>query len=422
MYAYFFSALLLLVCQAFWMPIVIGQNLVQTEKQAADDIAKQLKDQLLSQNVKDVKVRNVRGGRTTDAMLTTLLKEAFKPNFRLGPGGVDIVCRVEPLRGSVESSEVIAGYRLRAEAKDLTGERFFNPVFVEVMNDIDGAVKAGPHGIERAQPPKKLGGPFQHLPREPNVEKLISFNKIFPHPQSPYAAEILVMSGGRLESREPKLENGALTVVLNQREQYVVRVYNNSAYEAFVSLSIDGVNRYALSRNEKDKRNVDLIPPGGFRDLKGYFLSEQEASSFLVGSYEESVATRLLGEAPDIGVISLAIGVSYPKGSTIPNEETESVQVTQTVVTTRTETKSNSYEVTLPDGSVETRERTYSVLVPVMEQREATYTIPAQTNASGAVGNVVGTTEGPKVKDPLKVQPRTLGKVRAIIKVRYHAE
>ncbi len=410
----------------------------KSEIQAIDAMSVQLAQQLQSAQISTIFVRHFRGPGTNELQITNLLSQSLESSFSVGPGGAEIEGRVRPLPGAGDGPS--SGYRITVSVQtpndlDLPG------VSVDVMNDIEANIKLQESGAVRPQPPKQPGAALEPLRvQKPPIGELIVGNRIYATPGSPYSIEILVQDQyGEFQPRRPFTEHGAIVINLEKGEIYKVRVYNESIYESFANLNIDGLGRFALSHDPRQRRNIDLIKERDSRDFVGYYITTQQAASFMVGSYEDSVAKRVLGDAPDIGTISVAFGCTW-EGNNVPAFERETKQVEKVITETinvpvqvlvpRTvfeqvevpvevpakgpvqKTKGFDSEP-VPKTRTETRQRTVMEQKTVMRQEQRTHSV--------VENQVVGTTDGPAVTDNVRTVSRKFGLTRAVIKVRYFA-
>lgn len=190
-----------------------------------------------------------------------------------------------------------------------------------------------------------------------------TFNEfeIRPSPESEYGVTVLVERGpGQYVPVKPIRDGKLIKVPLQKGMIYAVRVHNHTNFEAAASVHIDGLCRYAMADDPAYKDGLDLIPPQSHRDIIGYYRDGQTVDSFQIGEYSESAAARLLPSTPDIGLICVTFAACWEGNNVPPNE---------------------------PDG-------TKGIDPP-------------------------GTKPGPKRTDPTLTVQRNVGKLRAIVKVRY---
>ena len=419
----------------------------KTEEAAMQEVGRQISSQLQNNRVETVFVRHFRGPGTNELQLTNLLIQSLDKTFQIGPGGVEVEGRIRQLQGSGDGPP--SGYRISVDLEGPDDSITYPGSSVDVTSEIDGHLKLKETEATRPQPPEVAGEPFEDIStQKPKVKQLIKGTRIYPHPSSPYSMELLIKdAAGEFNPRKPFVQDGVLVVNLERGETYKVRVYNDSIFESFAKLNIDGLSRFALSFDTKKRRNIDLVKKHASRDFVGYFLDGKNASSFVVGEYEESVAKRILGDAPDVGTISVAFGCTYTgpvpeyekETKTVVRQETTTVMVPQIVQVPRviTETvpapnqpapfsdnrttsnrsfgnsgNSGGQHATSGGGTVQ-RQRTVYEQKTVMVPRQQTRMISEQ--------QVVGTTEGPAVNDNVHTVSRKFGLTRAVVKLRYFA-
>lgn len=228
---------------------------------------------------------------------------------------------------------------------------------IDIENPDQGHVAVSETG-ELAAPPTKPNGsvPSELPPAFDNFE-------IKPAADSPYGITILAERGpGNYVPLKPIKDGKLLKVPLQKGMIYAVRVHNHTNFEAATSVHIDGLSRYAMADDPAFKDGLDLVPPQSHRDIAGYYRDGHTVDSFQIGEYSESAAAQLLPSTPDIGLICVTFAACWegdPRNAP-PNE---------------------------PDGFK-------SVDPP-------------------------GTKPGPKRADPTQTVKRNVGKLRALVKVRY---
>jgi hypothetical protein len=72
-------------------------------------------------------------------------------------------------------------------------------------------------------------------------------------PGSPYAVEVLVKSRGEYQPRPAQLVDGLAFVPIKRDEVYAIRLINDSAHDAAVTLTIDGLSVFAFSEVKDPK-------------------------------------------------------------------------------------------------------------------------------------------------------------------------
>ncbi len=133
---------------------------------------------------------------------------------------------------------------------------------------------------------------------------------IRPRPDSPYAIEILVKrEDGRYAPRTPRDEDGLAFVPLSRGEVYAVRLTNRSAYDAAVTLTIDGLSIFAFSDRKGDPRVI--VPPRKSVTIVGWHRTDQVSDEFLITSYAKGAAAELNTSAADVGMITATFAAAW---------------------------------------------------------------------------------------------------------------
>lgn len=150
----------------------------------------------------------------------------------------------------------------------------------------------------------------------------ITSSRIAPGPNSPYALEVLVKTGPDWVPRPPSDDDGLAFVDLQPDETYAVRIYNDSPYDAAVSLSIDGLNLFSFSENPAYKQlGVVIIGARSSGTVYGWHRTNDKADSFVLTEYARSAAAEL-NQSGDIGTITCSISAAWAADGAAPPDET----------------------------------------------------------------------------------------------------
>jgi hypothetical protein len=143
---------------------------------------------------------------------------------------------------------------------------------------------------------------------------------------SPYALEILVSDNpkGPFRPRKPTSRKGQAFVEIKRDEYYQVRLINNSAHEAAVRLTIDGINMFAFSQVVNDqglpKYSLVIVPPKKASLIPGWHVTNKESDAFVVTSYAKSAAAELRSTAK-MGTLTATFAAAWPRDSKPPADE-----------------------------------------------------------------------------------------------------
>jgi hypothetical protein len=137
---------------------------------------------------------------------------------------------------------------------------------------------------------------------------------------SPYALEVLVKSGDDYRPRAATKDGDGFAFLRIRRDEiYAVRLINDSAFDAAVTLTIDGLSVFAFS--ETPNYTHWIVPPKKSLTVVGWHRTNQVSDSFLVTEYAKSAAAEKLPGSTTIGTITACFAAAWPQGSTPPPDE-----------------------------------------------------------------------------------------------------
>jgi hypothetical protein len=143
-------------------------------------------------------------------------------------------------------------------------------------------------------------------------------------PKTSYSIEILVGSSprGKFVPRQPTNEEGLAYVPIQRKEYYRIRVLNKSAYDAAVTVTIDGINMFAFSKVKHNRKRYVRFLLGAGKDtvIKGWHITNKKSKAFEVTSYARSAAAELKSKAP-VGTITATFAAAWAKNSRAPTDE-----------------------------------------------------------------------------------------------------
>ena len=229
--------------------------------------------------------------------------------------------------------ECVLKKHMRDGTKDIIGLKIYayswNPGDIKKII-LELSVRSRDEGIAvAAETGEILPSPILAAPKPKAEPEVLGGTRLYPRPGCPYSVEILVKSSdGPYEPRKIGIgKDGLPKVELKRGELYGVRVYNDTDFEAGVTLKIDGLSRFALSDDKKKYRNsFDLVLKGVPRDLEGYHRDDKKVYKFLVGSFENSIAKKYLSN-PDNGDIMVMFRAAWKKGTPKPEDEKDDVPI-----------------------------------------------------------------------------------------------
>jgi hypothetical protein len=137
---------------------------------------------------------------------------------------------------------------------------------------------------------------------------------------SPYAIEILVKTGSDYRPRgAARDDDGFAFLKIRRDEIYAVKLINDSAHDAAVTLTIDGLNVFAFSENTNYTHW--MIPPRQTLTVPGWHRTNKVSDSFQVTEYAKSAAAEKLPGSTSVGTITAAFAAAWSPGQPPPPDE-----------------------------------------------------------------------------------------------------
>jgi len=334
------------------IPSVRAESDVRTlnQRDAAQKIAQRVVQ--ISGSGSPVFIREFRGLGESNVGLSKLVgEELIKLNIKVERGAsVEVEGRITRL--PTDDSLPLIGFTMNCAVVLPKGERKFS---VDVLNRDEGHIASGKTG--QTSPPPDLP-PGESLKPGPVIDGTI----IHAAAGSPYGVEILVERlAGAYDVLTPSVSGSSIRVKVRKGDILAIRLHNGSSFEAAASVLVDGLSRFDLADDPDRRGGLDLVAPGGQREIIGYFRNAEGVDAFLVGEYSKSPAAKLLPEPSAAGTFTIAFHAAWKPGDPPPPHE------------------------------------------------------PPRTKS-------IGINQGPPRKDPTEVVKREIGGVRAIVKVFYGDE
>jgi hypothetical protein len=145
---------------------------------------------------------------------------------------------------------------------------------------------------------------------------------------SPYAIEILTWKGDLPEGVDPatlnyqpqsiQLNDGLAFAPIDLGHVYAIRVFNDSAMEAAISLSIDGLDLFSFANHKPEHL---ILPPKTFGTIYGWYRTETKSDAFTITSYANSAVKELGVNPQGIGLISVTFRQAWSENASIPEDE-----------------------------------------------------------------------------------------------------
>lgn len=126
---------------------------------------------------------------------------------------------------------------------------------------------------------------------------------------SPYGMGVLVNGKPRAVTNR----DGLPFVSIQRGEEYVVRLINESAFDAAVQLRIDGLSMFAFSEVRdagKPRYSAVIVPARGEATIRGWHVTNEATDKFLVTEYAKSAAAAL-NHKTDIGTITATFQAAW---------------------------------------------------------------------------------------------------------------
>ena len=153
-------------------------------------------------------------------------------------------------------------------------------------------------------------------------------HRIYAAPDSPYAIEILIKNGSTYQFRdlETKGRKEFPFVPIDKQEVYAVRLINESAHDAAVNLTIDGISVFQFSESHP-KPGFWIVPAGsqskpGTTLVRGWDKNEHKTIEFKVTDFPETAAARLkIQPNTKIGQITAQFSAAWKEDEAKPADE-----------------------------------------------------------------------------------------------------
>ncbi|MGB7342965.1 MAG: hypothetical protein WBD20_02020 [Pirellulaceae bacterium] len=145
---------------------------------------------------------------------------------------------------------------------------------------------------------------------------------------SPYAVEILTWHGNPPPGTNPatlpyqvkpfSLDEGNALVPIDRGDVYAIRLINESALDAAISISVDGLSLFSFADQNHDHI---ILGHGSSAVVYGWYRTSTHSDSFRVTSYADSAVNELGASADGVGMISVAFRQAWGVNDPIPDDE-----------------------------------------------------------------------------------------------------
>lgn len=316
------AALLILSCSA---AAQAASNLRQELEIVAKGISAEMKE--LGKSKIDVKGFEFKGSESKlraaggPGISQVLTEELQKLKLTVEPGA-DVMVRGTFVDVVDKKSSLLAA-QIKGELLDGSGRTIFD-FSRGVFGDIAVATLFGTTtSITPTDDVKKRSEELTEALDNPKVN--VAETKISTKKGDPYSIEILVKKGDKYVPRAASTVDGQAFVKIDRDEIYAVRLINDSAEEAAVLLSIDGISMFTFSEN-KNYTQV-IIPAKSTGLIEGWHRSNTVSDAFQVMEYSKSAVAKKLPSSTSVGVITAAFSVCFPADTPPPEDEPPSTKV-----------------------------------------------------------------------------------------------
>lgn len=136
-------------------------------------------------------------------------------------------------------------------------------------------------------------------------------------PGGQYAIALACQSNGTYQPVPVHSDGGFAYCQLKMGQSYRILLKNNTSHDAMAAVAIDGLDVFTFASQKSDGY---LVRPGREEEIKGWFISDRMADSFVVGKFAETPAAEILGDAADAGVICVQFSAAWLPGHKPPDE------------------------------------------------------------------------------------------------------
>lgn len=146
-------------------------------------------------------------------------------------------------------------------------------------------------------------------------------NEVRAKSTSPYGlAVFLVGEAGKLRSVRPTLDaQGHATIDLKIGDRYVLRLFNDSEYEAAANVTVDGVSVFAFSGQP---RSQFLVASGKSTEVKGWVKDNEKGNRFEITRNTPELEKLFgAGDQSNVGAITVSFSASWKNGEKPPADE-----------------------------------------------------------------------------------------------------
>jgi hypothetical protein len=146
-------------------------------------------------------------------------------------------------------------------------------------------------------------------------------------PNSPFGIEFLVKDVQGIYAPRPALSRNGLGpfIELNPSEVYAVRIINNSEHDVAVTLTIDGLNIFAFSKDPDYRRLGKVLIPrrSSHAVIMGWhhFDGKGGSSEFTIAEYAKNRADQLGIGQQQVGTVTVVFALAWRDDKERPADE-----------------------------------------------------------------------------------------------------
>lgn len=146
-----------------------------------------------------------------------------------------------------------------------------------------------------------------------NPQVFIQGTQVAASATSTYRVELLVEGPQGLVPPAVENDEGLAFVDIGIGQSYVVRVHNNSPFDAAVRLTIDGLNCFEFSQNAQFRKlGMWIVRANSTLDIRGWYIDRGLRQKFTIVPTENSAASELGADQSLVGTVTCQFFAAWP--------------------------------------------------------------------------------------------------------------